>query len=68
MTTDEMLQQMLLAHQQRMQTICESAASKSQELGRRLLDNVRDPLTIKAELAGLMQGAGNAGDTKTVVA
>ena len=53
--TEELIAQMLAGHQERMHRISQTAMEKSQEMGQRLLENVRDPLVIRAERIGLIK-------------
>ena len=46
---DDVIESMLRAHQERMHGIAEKAVAKSQEMGQRMLDEVRSPLELKEE-------------------
>ena len=46
---DDIIADMLRGHQERMHGIAEKAVAKAQELGQRLLDEVRSPLELKED-------------------
>lgn len=57
MIPDEVLATMLAQHTERMHTIASDGLQRSQALGAKLLECVRDPLTIRAEAIAMMRGA-----------